>query len=335
MVLVIHCIHNVYHISLPYFWYIAFGGVELFFALSGFLIGRILIQLFNKTEVGIREVANFWTRRWLRTLPLYYILYFIYLGVYNLFIDPRAFNWKYLFFLQNIVEKPVGLLGESWSLSIEEWFYLFLPALIFVVHHVTRIIAPIGIKKNYPFLFSAIIVIIGMNIFRSIIINKTQLDDHAVMFRLDACAYGLIAAYVSTRIQSMNNKKAFYLGCTGLLFWLIAAIINIKPDSFGLELLYYPLCGIGTSISVLSLFYFSFTTQYSFIQYTSKISYSIYLVHLTAILIPFRKHIPPNEPLISSLILIPLIVLIFIVSSITYRFIEQPFLRWREIKYPK
>ena len=56
-------------------WIRLVNGVELFFVLSGFLIGGILIKNFQKTNsFGIKEIYNFWIRRWFRTLPNYYLV---------------------------------------------------------------------------------------------------------------------------------------------------------------------------------------------------------------------------------------------------------------------
>ena len=49
-------------------------GVEFFFVLSGFLIGGILIKDFSNGGVNIPVIANFWIRRWFRTLPVYYLV---------------------------------------------------------------------------------------------------------------------------------------------------------------------------------------------------------------------------------------------------------------------
>jgi peptidoglycan/LPS O-acetylase OafA/YrhL len=51
-------------------------GVDLFFALSGFLIGRILLQLGSQISEP-RALFGFWIRRWLRTLPVYYVMVFL------------------------------------------------------------------------------------------------------------------------------------------------------------------------------------------------------------------------------------------------------------------
>ena len=53
-------------------WIPLINGVELFFVLSGFLIGGILIKTFQKdNSFGIKTISNFWIRRWFRTLPNY------------------------------------------------------------------------------------------------------------------------------------------------------------------------------------------------------------------------------------------------------------------------
>ena len=49
-------------------------GVELFFVLSGFLIGGILIKIFDNTEFTFADVRRFWIRRWFRTLPNYWLI---------------------------------------------------------------------------------------------------------------------------------------------------------------------------------------------------------------------------------------------------------------------
>lgn len=111
-------------------------GVDLFFVLSGFLIGTILLKEINsKDKFGIRELTQFWKRRWFRTLPNYYLILLInYFIVYFEIIheDINQFNWKFLFFLQNFTSPFYDFFWESWSLAIEEWFYISSPILLIV-----------------------------------------------------------------------------------------------------------------------------------------------------------------------------------------------------------
>jgi len=121
---------------------LAWSGVDLFFVLSGFLIGGILID--NRESVSFFK--TFYVRRVLRIFPLYFISIILFATIVSmnvtgygqgfewLFADPLPL-WSYATFTQNIVmavESNFGpyWIGVSWSLAIEEQFYLLLPLLI-------------------------------------------------------------------------------------------------------------------------------------------------------------------------------------------------------------
>ncbi len=107
-------------------------GVDLFFLLSGFLIGRIYFRAQTDAEhrPGSFTLWSFWSARWLRTLPPYIAA----LGLFALLqlrFGNNAVHPYYLFFLQNYV--GMDGFGPSWSLCVEEHFYLALPLLGFVL----------------------------------------------------------------------------------------------------------------------------------------------------------------------------------------------------------
>ena len=95
-------------------------GVELFFALSGFLIGTILIKLFNNGATQSR-LGRFWFRRWMRTLPSYFfilIFYWMFFGQVQ-YSDFILLQWP--------INHNQGVVPVSWSLAVEEWFYIIFP----------------------------------------------------------------------------------------------------------------------------------------------------------------------------------------------------------------
>lgn len=112
-----------------------FYGVELFFVLSGFLIGRILLRTGEELREG-RELLRFWTRRWWRTLPAYFLFLAINVAVIR-WVFPAEVPWgkiaEYLLFLPNLTAFGVTFFHESWSLAVEEWFYLLFPAVVCVL----------------------------------------------------------------------------------------------------------------------------------------------------------------------------------------------------------
>ncbi|MGZ6469403.1 MAG: acyltransferase family protein, partial [Bdellovibrionota bacterium] len=106
----------------------AFGwaGVDIFFVLSGFLIAN---QFFSgKKESSSSSVRGFYVKRWLRTLPLYFFVLTFYVIIKpHLGFPFQGKPWHYAFFLQNYT--GVKDFVPSWSLCIEEQFYLLFPFL--------------------------------------------------------------------------------------------------------------------------------------------------------------------------------------------------------------
>jgi peptidoglycan/LPS O-acetylase OafA/YrhL len=120
----------------------AWSGVDLFFVLSGFLLGGILMDHRDSSHY----FKAFYVRRFCRILPLYYVMVALFV-VLRLARHPSTLDWlfvppmplmSYLSFLQNFTMARADTtgaqwLGPTWSLAVEEQFYLVLPVLIRVV----------------------------------------------------------------------------------------------------------------------------------------------------------------------------------------------------------
>src|ERR1035437_3385980 len=99
-------------------------GVEIFFVLSGFLIGGILFREIDKGNSFVKTLINFWIRRWFRILPLYYaVLLFKFIAI------DHSIGWNILYYFAFLQNNFYGInyFSVSWSLVVEEWFYLFAP----------------------------------------------------------------------------------------------------------------------------------------------------------------------------------------------------------------
>jgi peptidoglycan/LPS O-acetylase OafA/YrhL len=102
-----------------------FLGVNLFFVLSGMLIGTIYFA--ESSKPGFR-VTTFWLRRWLRTVPPYVAIVGIWAAAHVVRGESGFPPWPYLVFLQNYFSDPyLGEMPFTWSLCVEEHFYLLLP----------------------------------------------------------------------------------------------------------------------------------------------------------------------------------------------------------------
>jgi peptidoglycan/LPS O-acetylase OafA/YrhL len=118
LVLFNHIFSNTFKIDMGIWWYLAYLGVDIFFALSGFLIGTILIRICesNNGTLPLTQTKLFLIRRWFRTVPLYIIMLLInFIFSKYVFKSIDVFNWKYLFWLQNFDTPPPKFFGESWT----------------------------------------------------------------------------------------------------------------------------------------------------------------------------------------------------------------------------
>lgn len=111
LVLICHLISRVGGKENSTAYYFGTLGVEIFFVLSGFLIGGIIIKIFRESEkFKLKDVKGFWIRRWFRTLPNYYLILIISIIIYSVyyqgFILKDLSNLKYFIFLQNLTSPP-------------------------------------------------------------------------------------------------------------------------------------------------------------------------------------------------------------------------------------
>jgi peptidoglycan/LPS O-acetylase OafA/YrhL len=271
---------------------ITLDGVAIFFVLSGFLIGGILIKLLEKEKPTFPVLFNFWTRRWLRTLPIYLLLLtFVILFTYLLKPQRLPDEWyRYYIFTQNLNHPLPTFFGESWSLSIEEWFYLLVPIALFVTLNVFRQ----SVKKTT---ISIIILgIIAVITYRyqlfttSVIKDSTQanlLILRQVLTRLDAIMFGVLGAFMSFYYPSIwkkGNHITFVL--VGFILMYLLKIFNDSHIS-EYSIVYLPAIKAITVLFMLP--YFSqlkgktsfFTKSITFV---SLVSYSMYLINRTIVI---------------------------------------------------
>ena len=310
-------------------------GVDLFFVLSGFLIGNILLKKINKSNTfKINDLIHFWKRRWFRTLPNYYLILLLnYIFVKNAIIheDITQFNVSFLVFLHNFKEPFYGFFWESWSLSVEEWFYIFMPLLIVLL---IRLLSP---KK--AFLSATLIMIILPVVYRysiynpgidgftwDIVIRKT------VLCRLDSIGYGLFAAWGYYYHQNLWTKfkvQFFLLGAA-----LVVFIINCRfPNNTVYKQVFYFSTSPLAAMLLLPLFaHFKNGVGKiaNAITHISKISYSMYLLNLAIVAEVIRDNLPPStgQDGIFKYILYWIIVLIG--ASLLYKYFEKPMMNLRD-----
>jgi peptidoglycan/LPS O-acetylase OafA/YrhL len=316
-----------------------YWGVELFFVLSGFLIGRIFIQSFCREEhFGLGQLFFFWKRRWLRTLPNYYFM------LLYIFIRGGTFAQlaAYFLFMQNFAWPNDPFYLQAWSLSIEEWFYLSFP--IVALLSATFLTKRIG-KKN-TLLFVIVLYIVASNALRIgaySLFNTSILEmNQTTIFRLDSIMYGVFISWLISFYQSVLQQNLRIITAVSLLLFSVTFVLHLKfvlvaePSEwvYILELFLTPL----SFCMLLPYFVFkSFRLNHrlqQLITIVSMVSYSIYLNHYF-VLLPIGKWINPTSALAGIFCFLILSILVFIISIFQYKLIEEPFMKLREHRYFK
>ncbi len=250
-------------------------GVNIFFALSGFLITGILLKAKNQIEEqGVKKSTvfrNFYARRTLRIFPIYYLLLVI-LWILN---DPGikenavyyfTYTSNYLFYTEQFFPNR---LAHLWSLAVEEQFYIFWPWLIILVN-----------KKYLPYLISLFLVIgISSNY---IFTSKDWWVEIFTPTCFDAFAIGgflsYLVAYQPYTIQTLQLKFRWIFCIVLFLFILDAVKYSFLPSRTSHALL-----------TITVIYYCLFKNNNRIMNYIlnnkwliriGKISYGVYLYHL-------------------------------------------------------
>lgn len=173
---------------------IGWSGVDLFFVLSGFLISGLLFNELDKT--GTLELKRFWLRRGFKIWPSYYFTYMgamilraayeIHTGnTANTYSRFRAKIPSYVF-VQNYF--PVeARWNHSWSVAIEEHFYLALPLLLLLVNR----------KRLIPYGAAVSVIVLALRLARFYSGDADWQDFYyPTHLRVDALCFGVMLCYV-------------------------------------------------------------------------------------------------------------------------------------------
>jgi len=316
-------------------------GVSIFFVLSGFLIGGILLKMIAQSNFTRKDLLNFWIRRWFRTIPNYILILIVLVAYYQLRFHNgfKKFSTEYLFFTQNFNKPHPAFFSEAWSLTIEEWFYLLFPMSCYVLN--------LLFKNKANSLFIAAIIFLVVPLILRILkfqsgIELQHLDAHyrkIVILRLDSLMYGIIAAYVNFKHHDLWLKIRIPSLITGY-FLLIMLYINPNrwsnyyfPIQFNIEsittLLFIPCLSTLKTTKIKSL-------DVSFI-FISIISYALYIVNYSLVigcLIPmtpiFMYKLGISVPETTYFNFIFFWIYSFVGSVFIYKFYEHPMTKLRD-----
>lgn len=322
-------------------------GVDLFFLLSGFLIGGILLKLMENNHTQFSDLIIFWKRRWFRTLPNYFLILILNILIVLILGEYLPKDILLFFpFLQNFSSAHPDFFTEAWSLSIEEYAYLILPLIFYALLYFFR-----GLRAKQVFLWGTIgvISILFLIKFRFYVQQSiTSYSDWSlsfrkvVLYRLDAIYLGFLLIYLVRRHTDFFKKwKIMMLFLGTVIFTATHYLIyefQILPET---HLWFYVFLYLGL-ISISCALFFPFAIHLRSIKpfdkpfyFLSTRSYAIYLVNYSIILLNLQRsfNIGSMQVLEKTIMIIFYLLLTLMLSNWVYQYFEKPILRYRDRNY--
>ncbi|WP_038165621.1 acyltransferase [Verrucomicrobium sp. BvORR106] len=325
-------------------------GVPIFFVLSGFLIGSLLIQ--EQVRTGSVNVGRFLIRRGFKIYPPFYILlagYILLLVAGSSRPDPERLL-REVFFLQNYGSG--GLMDVTWSLAVEEHFYFLFAALVWLsLRRRTKVaaeggsqVSTAGVFGFLPWLaagFALICLVLRIVEFSAYVpgsLDNTMKNTH---HRIDALFIGAALAYLhwrGTTWRLLNRPvwKAAAIILTLTTFVLVAISGNSGFERFHKVTWLYLLVSLATSYVVyLALVWQGHSNAVlKGLASVGTASYCIYLVHIPVYRVvaklPFFQSLP--FPLAGKIFCG--LALSIVTGFVMTRLVETPFLRLRNRLFP-
>ena len=281
-------------------------GVQLFYLLSGL----ILYQLYQDKVTALQGYGVFVIRRFFRIAPMFYVAVFVCAGIFpSRLIDPLSNILTHLSLLSFgfIPTYLNGIIGVEWSVFVECWFYVLFPLLVLLFQRwpYTTALATLGISV----LQTGLVYVRGTDvIMRTFFYN---------MPTAQLCFFVLGMFLADAMRRSPLQRPQF-------LFWasvltMLALPYFVKAFTLQLYLSYFLLAAIVYSYASLD----RPSVVRMVLGFAGVTSYSIYLLHMPVI------ELTKQIGLVSSpWKLVGMLCVLFLVCSLTYRYIELPGIRY-------
>jgi peptidoglycan/LPS O-acetylase OafA/YrhL len=302
-------------------------GVDLFFVLSGWLIGGLYWR--ERKKFGNVLIGRFWVRRWVRTIPPYLVaLLFSYLAVYIARHEPL--DYGYLSFFQNYYER-IPFFLVSWSLCVEEHFYLLVPLAFLIWRGVgdyrltialllsILIVPPICRFIQYP----------GSAIMYSEMDGFSQTATH---LRMEGLILGFMLSFIAT--EAPRDFQAIALKASYVIF---ISALSLPPLLLAGGRVHYTLWTTMVSLLFAAILVFAvsrseITSAFARVVHPVALaSYSIYLIH------PLSLHVAQIVSKDSGTALYFLLATALVAASgaIFFLAIERTSIAVRDLRWPR
>lgn len=318
--------------------------VDLFFVQSGYLIGSQLLRELQTT--GRVAFGRFFARRALRVFPPYFVVLALFVAI-NPWRGATAQAWTafvpYVFFVQNLIGS-LPIFVPSWSLCVEEHFYLGFPLLVLLRGHRAQ---PLSARAVLSLVGGVLVLLLtarGMawNTYVSGAgpAERYELFQNHIYFpttyRLDGILLGVLLAW--SEIKAPHHLKrliarpqvlaACGLAGLGLSAWLAADRASLVGATWGLSL--PAVASLALTAAALSPSFVLNKTMPGFVTWLARLSYCLYVSH--GLVMDVLAGVDKRWLGLAAqhLLWLPALPLSLLAAMALQKWVEAPALRWRQ-----
>lgn len=304
-------------------------GVDLFFVISGLLVGGLITREFRKN--GTVHYLGFVLQRGFKIWPSYYAFLFLgsllvrqmYSHSHSDQIIPFHDIYRYAFFYQNYTGLPAHWsFDHVWSLCVEEHFYLMLPVYFLLIRYLVP--AQYRNASLYGMVGVTILAGFGFKIF-SLYFTNGQDTYSATHNRIDALAWGVLLNLLLTDYGDYLKSASFrkWLFPVGLAVLFLAIGWHVQAGSvFYQKVVFHSIIPFSFFLMIAGVYFRDFSSWYP-VRFVAYFSYNWYLWHpMFVFFITDRLGVTVGGTL-------TFLVVSFIAAVLATVIIEERFLKWR------
>lgn len=315
-----------------------FVGLEIFFVLCGFWLGTSLWKINHHSDFGIQVAFNFVKRRMIRILPLYFIILCANLVLASVMDYGVKDMWKYFLFIQNFSKPIPNFFPESWGLPVIIFATIVFPIVLWAFSNVVHL-------KYKKFVFP----FVALGLLCVFVWTKWLYNEHTTnttieqwesalktvtIYRMDSVFIGVLMGWILQNKNAFVTKSRWLFAALGMIGILFIAVgvgyfqILIENYKTFWNVFYLPLTSL--SIALFLPLLVSWQSMPKFVQSPisafAKLSYSIYLIHFSIVLLLMEHFLNINLDSDGQLVLIAFgyVALTILLGFLLWYFIEKP-----------
>ncbi|HEX7897926.1 MAG TPA: acyltransferase [Planctomycetota bacterium] len=305
------------------------AGVDLFFVLSGFLVSGLLLA--ERRETGQVRLGRFLARRGLKIYPAFYVFLALALPLAPHAVEPRLVAGE-IFFLQNYVG---GLWNHTWSLAVEEHFYLGCGLLVVALSRADRLDL---LRPAFVLVAAGCLAFRVAGAASGLPVPRLLFPSHA---RVDALFFGVFLAYLRharpDRLEAFTRRYRTLLAIAASGLLILPILFPITTSRFmqsaGLTATWLS-SGAALLLAVHAPAEAFAGRAWRAAAAAGAMSYSIYLWHMPVGRLLARAPFPGSPGTAFLLLATSYVILSVAVGAGMSKLVELPVLRWRDRRFP-